>query len=367
MVTAAVVASYKRRHVARVLLLGVATALLAAGTGCAGGHRRTPAGSSTPISAQKPSDSHVALSAQKPPSPATWPAYPHFSPHSCWARPFLKGVVHSVEGDAPSYAPAPRAHPISPRAIARRFLARFGDRRYLRSITFSPAPPAVGRRVHVLYAGGHPPADALQAHISVPAANERAQPRHPGHGRNLTFGIADWESQLVGGALRDDFCAAGGAPLVSWSALPAGGGGIAESFLALEQRFPNPSPAAFRRRVALVGRRYGFRVVSLRLLRPEQIAPLLVVRTSRPRRKFVKDVPKIMDLLNPRSTVGKRSAETFEAFFFAAEDAHGPFMWTQYVNRGEGEGGEWAANPCLYAYPVIGQLVRPGSKQRSCA
>jgi hypothetical protein len=33
-----------------------------------------------------------------------------------------------------------------------------------------------------------------------------------------------------------------------------------------------------------------------------------------------------MDLLDPRSIGKKRSAETFEAFFFAAEDADGPFM-----------------------------------------
>jgi hypothetical protein len=125
----------------------------------------------------------VVVSAQKPPSPATWPAYPHFSRHSCWSRPFLKGEVPSVERNAPSYVPPRPAHPIPPREIARRLLARFGDRRFLRSIAFSPAPPAVGRRVHVLYAGGHPPADALQAHISVPAANERAQPRHPTTGR----------------------------------------------------------------------------------------------------------------------------------------------------------------------------------------
>jgi hypothetical protein len=348
-------------------LLSVAAltaAVLVVTTGCAASHASNQAAATQTL--VPVADSHVVVPAEKPPSPATWPAYPHFSRQSCWARPFLKGVVHSVESNAPSYAPKPPAHPVPPREIARRFLARFGDPRYLRSITFSPAPPAVGRRVHVLYAGGHPPTDALQAHISVPAANARTEPQHPTHAQNLTFGIADWESQLVGGALRDAFCAAGGAPLISWSASPAGGGGIAESFTALEERFPNPAPAAFRKRVALVGRRYGFRVASLRLLRPEQIAPLLIVRTNRQRRAFAGDVPKIMDLLNPSSAAEKRSAETFEAFFFAAEDAHGPFMWTQYVNRGEGEGGEWAANQCLYAYPVIGQLVRPGTKQRTC-
>ena len=41
-------------------------------------------------------------------------------------------------------------------------------------------------------------------------------------------------------------------------------------------------------------------------------------------------------------------------------------MWTQYVSRGEAEGGEWAANRCLYPYPVIGPLIRPGSKQKAC-
>ena len=74
-----------------------------------------------------------------------------------------------------------------------------------------------------------------------------------------------------------------------------------------------------------------------------------------------------MDLLNPRSTAGKRSAETFEACF-AVEDAHGPFSWTQYVGRGEGEGGEWAANRCLYPYPMIGGADRSGpARSRSRA
>jgi hypothetical protein len=122
---------------------------------------------------------------------------------------------------------------------------------------------------------------------------------------------------------------------------------------ALEQHFPNPTAAAFRKRVALAGRRYGFRVISLRLLRPRQMAPLLIVGTSRHRRAFSHDVPLIMDLLNPYSRGPHRVAQTFEGFLFAAEDAQGPFLEVQNIARGIGQGGEWAAGRCLYPYPTL--------------
>jgi hypothetical protein len=249
---------------------------------------------------------------------------------------------------APSYAPARHAHPTPPREIVRRFLARFGDGRYIHSITFGTPPRPVGSNVHVLYAGGHPPADQLEIVIHAPLANSGNEKGRPTPEGSLRYGIASWESGLVFGALRDDFCSAGGAPLV-WASGDANG--IAGDVFALEQRFPNPSPAAFRRRLALVGERYGFRVVTLRLLHPEQLAPLLVVRTNRPRRAFAKDVETIMSLLDPTSSAARRTARTFEGFFFAAEDAKGPFLFTDGSVRGQGEGGEWAASEDLYPYP----------------
>ncbi len=325
----------------RLLLFGAAVAVLAGATGCAGSLSRVP-----------PPNPHTAIPAAKPPSPATWPAYPHFSQPSCWARPFLGGEIARVERVAPSYAPARRAHPIPPATVADNILARLGDKRYVHKITFAPAPPAVGRRVHVLYAGGHPPADALTATI----VSSGSQPlQHPTPAQSLASGIASWESGLVAGALRDDMCAAGGAPLVSWTS--ADGGEFSESGSALEQRFPNPSPAAFRRRVALVGRRYGFRIASLRLLQPEQAAPLLVVDTSRSRKAFVRDIEAIVTALNPTNTVGRESADTFEGFFLAAEDAHGPFAFVESLSRGQAEGGEWSWNRCDYPYPTLGPVV----------
>jgi hypothetical protein len=258
-----------------------------------------------------------------------------------------------VEQVAPSYAPAPRSHPIPPATVARRLLARLGDRRRVHSITFSLARPVVGHAVHVLYAGGRPPKDALKATIG-PLYVQMARNSHPTPEQSLTHAIASWESGLVAGALRDDMCAAGGAPLVSWTS--ADGGLYSESSSALGQRFPNPSPAEFRRRVARAGRRFGFRIASLRLLRPEQLAPLLIVETSRSRRAFVRDIPAIMKLLNPTTVAGHQGAQTFEGFLFAAEDARGPFTETEGLSRGQSEGGEWSWNRCFYPCPTIGLI-----------
>jgi hypothetical protein len=291
----------------------------------------------------------VSLGVPKPPSPSTWPAYPHFSHHSCWTRPFIRGTVHSVYSVAPSYAPAPRSHPIPPATVASRLLARFGDHRYIRAITFAPAPLAVGSNVRVLYAGGHPPKDALTATV-VSAGSQPSG--HPTPSQSLATAIASYEAGLVDGALRDEMCAAGGAPLVSTKG--ADGGSFSDTGFALEQRFPNPSPAAFRRHVALVGRRYGFRIASLRLLRPLDLAPLLVVETSRSRKAFVHDMPAITNLLDPTTRAKHRTAETFEGFLLAAEDRSGPFAETESISRGESEGGEWSWNPCVYPYPTLG-------------
>jgi hypothetical protein len=341
--------------VTRAIVLGMLVGVLPGLTGCASSHTAAPV--THPAVVSPVAVQHPAIPPDNPPSPATWPKYPRFSQHSCWARPFLKGEIPKVESVAPSYATAPPAHPLSPQEVAKRLLSRLGDRRYVHSITFTPAPKAVGSNVHVLYAGGHPPADAVKATIVDPAANEAG--RHS-PSQTLTTGLAGFEGEIIGGALRDDLCDNGGAPLVMWGT--NSGGGFAESGFALDQRFPNPTPNAFRERVALVGRRFGFRVGTLLLLRPRQIAPALIVETSRPRKEFVKDVPRIMDLLNPRTTAGKRTAQTFEAFFFAAEDAKGPFLFTEGFSRGEQGGGEWAANPCLYPYPVLGPVLRHGGK-----
>jgi hypothetical protein len=314
-------------RVRRALVLGIAGVVLAGLTACASTGRHA-----SPVAA------HVSIPADLPPSPATWPKYPHFSRHSGWGRPgaFGKHPRALLTRLAPSYAPPARAHPIPPAVVARRLLARLGDGRYVRAIRFLSALPEAGN--HIPHADDRPPADVLKAEIVL---RDLHFVRDPSAERSLTNGIAQYEGGIVEGALRDDLCDAGGAPLAG------------ESWWALDQRFPNPTPAAFRKRVALAGQRFGFTVASLRLLRPRQLAPLLIVKTHRPRTAFVKDISKIMELLEPaRNVVGShgnvRSALTFEAFFFAAEDARGPFAFTEYVDRSGEGGGVWTVNRCLY-------------------
>lgn len=274
----------------------------------------------------------VHVSAALPPPAATWPRYPHFARTSCWTR-LTEGKPLA---DAPSYVAA--ATHRTPREIAAALLRRLGDRRYVERVVFAPPPP-VTREHTGWFPHRQPPKAALWAYVAV------AQPKGL-----LAKQIADWEAGLVTGALRDEICAAGGAPLVGWRS--GGQTGVSDSAQALGQRFPAESRAVFLRRLALVGKRYGFGVARVRFLRPLQAAPLVVVRTSRPRKEFVKDVVPIMQLLDPRNG----QAVTFEGFFFAAEGSEGPFVSVFDVFRGQVMGGQWAWDPCELPYPHSGPI-----------
>lgn len=274
----------------------------------------------------------------KPPASKSWPAYPSFAGRSCWTQQQQRNGVMRA---APSIVPKPH-HPETPPAeIVRRLLGRLGDRRYIRDIALGRPPATTLRRLHGY--GTPLPADGLWAYIDAPSTRTAAGGR-PTPQQTATRMVGEWEANLVAGALRDDFCAAGGVPLVGWSI----GGlvtAVSNKVFALEQHFPNPSPQSFRRAVAAIGRPYGFRVVSLRLLRPRQLAPFLVVETSRDRKAFVKGIPEIMARLDPFTTGGRDTALTFEGFLLEARDANGPFVRVENVNRGEAEGASGLGTP----------------------
>ena len=252
-------------------------------------------------------DPSTKVPSDLPPAPSTWPPYPKFSQHSCWTRPFGRGTVPVPMAAAPSHAAPATAHPTAPAVLVKRFVARFGDRSYIRSIRIGALPEMVSKHPRPTWFGsGKTPKDALWAYLTVRHSNALGAPR--GQAGNRARMIADWETILVEGALRDDFCAAGGRPLVGWS-IDGITMGVSDAPYALGQRFPNPSAQEFRKRVDLVGRRYGFRVVTLKLLRPEQMAPFLIVRTDRPRKAFVHDVgsdPVATQPDHARSTPGSR-------------------------------------------------------------
>jgi len=279
-----------------------------------------------------------------PPSPAGWPAYPSF-PASCWTRPTPGGGAPLRS--APSYV----AHPAtgaSPEQVAGRTLRALGDGRYVHAVEIGPVPRLPLMHIRGWFGGVRPPRNAVWAFISAPESTRSLTANAPAR-QKIAVQVAGWEADLVKGALRDGVCAAGRAPLVGWtvSGVP---GGVSDRAQALGQRFPNPSPRAFGKLLRSVGDRYGFDVVSVRLLRPLQLAPLVVVRTSRQRKAFVHDVPAIMRLLDPTRNAARQTAITFEGFFLAAEDAKGPFVAVENVYRGEVMGGQWSWSRCEYPY-----------------
>jgi hypothetical protein len=247
---------------------------------------------------------------------------------------------------APS-VPARARRAVQPTELARRVLARFGGST-IRAIEIGAPPPR--RLTKHVFPGKRPPPDGLWAYISTPDAPVLQARNTPEQGRAVQ--LARWEAALVGGALRDEFCSAGGPPLVGWTrSREVIEGGVSDQTYALNQRFPNPSPETFRARVRDVGKRYGFEPVSIRLLRPRQLAPMVVVETDRDRRAFIAELAEIMGLLNPRSSNRIENALTFEGFFFEARDSDGPFVRLTSHFRGQVGGGQWSAISDAYPYP----------------
>ncbi|HEX6699607.1 MAG TPA: hypothetical protein VF101_02660 [Gaiellaceae bacterium] len=117
-------------------------------------------------------------------------------------------------------------------------------------------------------------------------------------------------------------------------------------------RFPNLAPALLRTRVAEASRRYGFEVVRVRLNRPRQLAPEVVVRT-RHYLELARAAPTILRALNPRLPASDdRQGWEYEGFYFEARDDHGvPFLLTFDFMRGRSPGGgQWARSDALFPF-----------------
>jgi hypothetical protein len=248
---------------------------------------------------------------------------------------------------APSF-PVHKTRPVSPREIVRRLLARFGDRSLIRGVEIGKPPRH--RLIRHIFPGKRPPHDAVWAYIDAPLAAFDSN-AHPSPERVRAYELAHWEAELVGGALRDDFCRAGGHTLAGWTLSRAAiNGGVSDQTFALNQRFPNLSPSRFRARAALAGKRYGFRVKSIRFLRPLQLAPIVVVQTSRGRKAFIKDFAAIVDVLDLKSVYRHRYGVTFEGILVEARDEKGPFVRVEQAYRGAIMGGQWSAERDAYPY-----------------
>jgi hypothetical protein len=117
-------------------------------------------------------------------------------------------------------------------------------------------------------------------------------------------------------------------------------------------RFPNLAPALLRAHLAEASRRYGFDVVRVRLNRPRQLAPEVVVRTSR-YLELARATPTILRALDPRLPASDdRQGWEYEGFYFEARDEHDvPFLVTfDFMRGGSPGGGQWARSNALFPF-----------------
>jgi hypothetical protein len=117
--------------------------------------------------------------------------------------------------------------------------------------------------------------------------------------------------------------------------------------------FPSPSRVVLIERLGQAQRRYGFQIVSVRMLHPLQAAPVIVIRSDK-KLAIAHATPAIIKLFDPRHvTKSNPSGYAYEGYFFQAQDTRGvPYLVTYNYLRPPNVGsGEWAANESLYPFP----------------
>jgi hypothetical protein len=118
-------------------------------------------------------------------------------------------------------------------------------------------------------------------------------------------------------------------------------------------RFPSPSRAVLVARLGTASRLYGFHIVSVQMLHPLQLAPVIVIRSDR-EQAIAWATRKIVTMFNPyHPTSADPAGAAYEGYFFVAEDSRGvPYLaaWNQSRAPHVG-GGEWAASENLYPFP----------------
>jgi hypothetical protein len=119
-----------------------------------------------------------------------------------------------------------------------------------------------------------------------------------------------------------------------------------------ELRFDNLTPSELRRRLARAAKDYGFEVVAVKLHRPRQLAPEVVIRTT-----HYLDVAQSARVwwraVDPkRKTKDDRTGWRFEGFYLRAEDERGTpfFILDNFWRESSGGGGMWARSERLYPF-----------------
>jgi len=108
------------------------------------------------------------------------------------------------------------------------------------------------------------------------------------------------------------------------------------------KRFDSPPRADLLARLREQGSKHHFRIVALRMLRPDQFAPMVIVST-RGYESLARAGAGILRALNGKDL------ERYEGFYLEARDEWGiPFFTTDTLRRDRVEGGVWARSDVLY-------------------
>lgn len=115
-------------------------------------------------------------------------------------------------------------------------------------------------------------------------------------------------------------------------------------------QFDNPSRSEFRHRLRELAHDHGFTVISARVLRPRQDAPMVVVRTTH-YGELARSTASILQALNPKDPGGDGEGWHYEGFYWEARDERGvPFLVASTLTRGQVEGRQWARSEALFPF-----------------
>ena len=117
--------------------------------------------------------------------------------------------------------------------------------------------------------------------------------------------------------------------------------------------FPSPSRRVLLRRLETARSRFGFEVESVTMLRPLQLAPVVILRSDR-KLKLSRATPRILELIDPRHVTRQNpSGFAYEGIFLVAETTRGePYLAVyNHWRAPHVGGGQWAASESLYPYP----------------
>jgi hypothetical protein len=118
------------------------------------------------------------------------------------------------------------------------------------------------------------------------------------------------------------------------------------------EHFKNLSRSTLLDRLRIQAARKHFAVVSVQLLRPRQLAPLVIVKAV-DEHAFVAATPAILKAIDPkRSTGDDRTGWAYEGFLLEAVDSNDvPFLVVFNHWRGtHAGGGQWASDPSLLPF-----------------